>query len=190
VCTILIRASNQLIAEDIKRSLYDAICSVRDSITTRKAVVGGGAMECEMYVRLKKWLKNYVQRECSWIQKQRGSISNVEQERLYQHVDVIEAFASSLLCIPLILAENAGVPNNTAMVQDLISLHMQDTNHCYHGFYMSNNNDSHLKLSSLIIEDMRQTQTFENLKMKECVWKLATEMACTILKIDHVIVFQ
>jgi len=43
--TILIRGSNQMIIAEAKRSLHDALCIVRNLVTSSRIVYGGGAAE-------------------------------------------------------------------------------------------------------------------------------------------------
>lgn len=43
--TILIRGSNHMIIAEAKRSLHDALCIVRNLVTSSKIVYGGGAAE-------------------------------------------------------------------------------------------------------------------------------------------------
>jgi len=43
--TILVRGGNKMIVEEVKRSLHDAICVVRNFIRDPRVVYGGGATE-------------------------------------------------------------------------------------------------------------------------------------------------
>ena len=43
--TILIRGGSQMIVDEAKRSLHDALCVVRNLIRSNKIVYGGGATE-------------------------------------------------------------------------------------------------------------------------------------------------
>merc|ERR1719461_1658891 len=86
--SILVRASNDLVLGEADRSLHDALCVVRCIVKKNKLIVGGGAPEVELSLRLKKWAMEEVvgiQGYC------------------------IEAFAEALKIIPYTLAENAGL---------------------------------------------------------------------------------
>lgn len=185
VCTILIHAINQLVADDIKRSLFDAMCSIRDCMTNSQMLVGGGATECQLYLRMKTWAEQYIEereQDLQRAQQQDGSHpSEFQTDHLYQLVDVLESWISSLLCIPLILSENSGVANSVGYVQDLLQLHRTDPQE-YKSFGVGLN--SEYKVESM---DMSKLELFETLKMKSSILRLATEMTCTILKIDKIV---
>jgi len=85
--TIFIRGGNAMIIEEAKRSIHDAICSVRNLVRNTKVVYGGGAAEisCALHVA-----------------KKADQITSLEQ---YAY----RAFADALEVIPLSLAENSGL---------------------------------------------------------------------------------
>jgi len=47
--TILVRGSSQMIVDETKRSLHDALCVIRNLIKDNKIVYGGGATEIACY---------------------------------------------------------------------------------------------------------------------------------------------
>ena len=85
--TILVRGGTQQVVDEAERAVIDAIGSVTSAIKAGKVVVGGGA--CEMSVSMK--LRNYA--------KEIGG-----REQL-----AIEGFANALEVIPKTLAETAGM---------------------------------------------------------------------------------
>lgn len=90
--TILIRGSNALVIEEADRSMHDALCVVRSLVKKRFLIVGGGAPEIEVALRLMQWQK---------------TLSGAE-------AFCVKAFAEALEVIPHTLAENAGMsPINT-----------------------------------------------------------------------------
>lgn len=85
--TIFVRGGNKMLIEEAKRSLHDALCTVRNLIRDNRVVYGGGAAELA----------------CSnAVLGLAASVSGVEQH-------AIRAFAAALDVIPLTLAENAGL---------------------------------------------------------------------------------
>lgn len=85
--TILARGGSKMIIEEVKRSLHDALCVVRNFIRDNKVVCGGGSAEIACAVH---------------VQKEADLISSLEQ---YAY----RAFAEALESIPLALAENSGL---------------------------------------------------------------------------------
>jgi len=85
--TILIRGGADHVLEEVKRAIEDALGDVAATLTDSKVVAGGGAVEVELCLRLKKFARSLKGRE-----------------RL-----AVEEFAKSLECIPQTLAENAGL---------------------------------------------------------------------------------
>jgi len=86
--SILVRASNDLVLAEADRSLHDALCVVRCIVKVPKLIVGGGAPELELHIRLKEWAR-----------KELGGMEAY----------CIDAFADALKIIPYTLAENAGL---------------------------------------------------------------------------------
>merc|ERR1712025_966801 len=90
--TIFIRGGNEMIIEEGKRSIHDAICVIRNLVRDNRIVYGGAAAEIACSLAVAKAADN---------------ISSVEQY-------AVRAFATALESIPLALAENAGLaPINT-----------------------------------------------------------------------------
>lgn len=85
--TVLVRGGNQMIVDEAKRSLHDAMCVVRNLIKDNRIVYGGGSAEVACGLAVSKYA---------------DSVSGVDQY-------AIRAFADALDDIPLALAENAGL---------------------------------------------------------------------------------
>ncbi|MCH7850407.1 MAG: thermosome subunit [Nanoarchaeota archaeon] len=85
--TILIRGGTEHVISEVKRAIKDALGDVAATLKDSKVVAGGGAVEIELSLRLKKF-----------------AMSLKGRERL-----AVEEFASSLEFIPITLAENAGM---------------------------------------------------------------------------------
>jgi len=100
--TILIRGSSDMILDDTERAFNDALHSLRNILRDPKIVPGGGAVEVELALRLRKKAEE---------------VSGKEQL-------AIQAFADALEEIASILAQSAGMdPLQTIM--DLRRLHSE-----------------------------------------------------------------
>ncbi|GAB0096898.1 T-complex protein 1, epsilon subunit [Sergentomyia squamirostris] len=87
--TILVRGGNQMVIEEAKRSLHDALCVVRSLIKDSRIVYGGGASEISCAVA---------------VAKEADQLSTLEQY-------AFRAFSVALESVPLALAENSGLPS-------------------------------------------------------------------------------
>ncbi|OXU27840.1 hypothetical protein TSAR_001387 [Trichomalopsis sarcophagae] len=87
--TIFIRGGNKMIVEEAKRSMHDALCTVRNLVVKDQIVYGGGAAEISCSLA------------CAAGADQ---ISSLEQY-------AFRAFADALEAIPMALAENCGLPS-------------------------------------------------------------------------------
>mmetsp|Transcript_22691 Transcript_22691/g.72710 ORF Transcript_22691/g.72710 Transcript_22691/m.72710 type:complete len:530 (+) Transcript_22691:117-1706(+) len=85
--TVLVRGANKLIVGEAERSLHDAFCVIRCLVKKKFLIVGGGAPEAELALKLSKYAKTLPG------QKQ----------------FCVKAFADALEVIPYTLAENAGL---------------------------------------------------------------------------------
>ena len=85
--TILVRGGTERIVDEVERSVKDALNVVRDAIIKPYIVAGGGAVEEEIALQIRKWA---------------DTLSGREQL-------AAKAFADALETIPLTLAENAGL---------------------------------------------------------------------------------
>ncbi|CAX41546.1 subunit of the cytosolic chaperonin CCT ring complex, putative [Candida dubliniensis CD36] len=85
-CTLILRGGAEQVIAEVERSLHDAIMIVKRSITHKKIVAGGGAIEME----LSKYLRDYSKQ-----------IHGKQQL-------IIAGFAKALEIIPKQLCENAG----------------------------------------------------------------------------------
>jgi T-complex protein 1 subunit epsilon len=85
--TIFCRGGNQMILDETKRSLHDAICVARNLVRDNAIVYGGGAAEIAMGI----------------------VVSDAANHVVGQEQYAMRAFAKALDSIPLALAENAGL---------------------------------------------------------------------------------
>merc|ERR1711966_37281 len=85
--TIFVRGANKMIIEEIKRSIHDALCIVRNLVRDNRVVYGGGSAEVSCSLAVAEAAK-----------KQGG----VDQYAM-------QSFADALETIPMALAENSGL---------------------------------------------------------------------------------
>ncbi len=100
--TILVRGANDMILDEVERSLKDALNVLRNVMRVPKILPGGGAVEVELALRLREYA---------------AKIGGKEQL-------AIEKFADALEEIPMILAETAGMDPLEALMR-LRQLHSE-----------------------------------------------------------------
>jgi T-complex protein 1 subunit epsilon len=158
--TVLVRGGNQMIVDEAKRSLHDAMCVVRNLIKDNRVVYGGGSAEiaCSLAVG-----------------RHAATVAGVDQY-------AIRAFADALDDIPLALAENSGL----SPIEELASAKSRQVKEGGNPFIgigvdgPANDDGSHAA-------DMREMGVFETLVGKQEQILLAVQVTKMILKIDDVI---
>ncbi|MCI4437407.1 MAG: thermosome subunit, partial [Ignisphaera sp.] len=100
--TILLRGANDMLLDEVERSLNDALNTVRNILRDPKIVPGGGAVEIEVAMRLRKWAE---------------TIGGKEQL-------AVIAFADALEEIPSVLAQTAGI-DVLGTIMELRKLHAE-----------------------------------------------------------------
>jgi thermosome len=103
--TILLRGANDMLLDEVERSLNDALNTVRNILRDPKITFGGGATEIEVAMRLRKWAE---------------SVGGREQL-------AILAFADALEEIPAVLAQTAGM-DLLETIMELRKLHAEGKN--------------------------------------------------------------
>lgn len=98
--TILLRGSTQILIDELERAVYDGVRVVMDSVEDGKFVVGGGAVETELLMKLREY-------------------ANSVGGRIQMAID---AFANVFETIPRTLAENSGF-NSIDKLVDLKAAH-------------------------------------------------------------------
>lgn len=93
--TVLIRGGSQRVIDEAERSIHDALMVVKDVVERPLMLVGGGAPEAYVALKLRTWSQ---------------SLSGREQL-------AVEKFAEALESIPLALAKNAGMNPIDAITQ-------------------------------------------------------------------------
>ncbi len=100
--TILLRGANDMVLDEAERNIQDALHVLRNVLRKPIIVPGGGAVEVELALRLRKYAE---------------SLGGKEQL-------AVEAYADALEEIPMILAESAGMDALQALM-DLRKLHSE-----------------------------------------------------------------
>jgi T-complex protein 1 subunit epsilon len=85
--TIFVRGANKMIIEEIKRSLHDALCIVRNLVRDNRVVYGGGAAEVSCSLK---------------VTEEANKVVGIDQYAM-------RSFADALETIPMALAENSGL---------------------------------------------------------------------------------
>ncbi|KAJ1859918.1 T-complex protein 1 subunit delta, partial [Coemansia sp. RSA 989] len=96
--SIIMRGANQYVLDEAERSIHDALCVIRCLVKKRALIVGGGAPEIEVSLRLNELAKAQADSIC------------------------FQAFADAMEVIPTTLAENTGL-SPIAIVTELRNRH-------------------------------------------------------------------
>ncbi|ADM27992.1 thermosome subunit [Ignisphaera aggregans DSM 17230] len=100
--TILLRGANDMLLDEVERSINDGLHTIRNLLRDPKVVPGGGAVEIELAMRLRKWAE---------------SVGGREQLAVMAFADAIEE-------IPQVLAQTAGM-DVLETIMELRKLHAE-----------------------------------------------------------------
>jgi thermosome len=153
--TVLIRGGTTSVIEEAERTLHDALSVVGTLLDKKLFVAGGGAIEMEVSARL-----------LDFASEEKG------KEQL-----AIESFARSLECIPIALAENAGI-EPIDIIAKLRSKHAKPGSDGWGLEIYAGKPKNNYVGPNPVLEPAASIQTFI---------KSATELAVLILRIDEMI---
>jgi len=85
--TVLLRGGNQMVVDEAKRCVHDALCAVRNLVRDNRIVPGGGAAEIAAAIA---------------VDQAADQVKSVEQY-------AVRAFAEALVSLPEALADNCGL---------------------------------------------------------------------------------
>ncbi|CAL2031391.1 hypothetical protein CAEBREN_17247 [Caenorhabditis brenneri] len=158
--SIILRGANDVMLDEMERSVHDSLCVVRRVLESKKLVAGGGAVETSLSL----FLETFAQ-----------TLSSREQL-------AVAEFASALLVIPKVLASNAA-RDSTDLVTKLRAYHSkaQLIPQLQHLKWAG------LDLEAGTIRDNKEAGILEPALSKVKSLKFATEAAITILRIDDLI---
>uniref|UniRef100_A0A915CJC6 T-complex protein 1 subunit alpha n=1 Tax=Parascaris univalens TaxID=6257 RepID=A0A915CJC6_PARUN len=158
--SIILRGANDVMLDEMERSVHDALCVVQRVLESKKLVAGGGAVEAALNVYLEAFATTLSSRE---------------------QLSVAE-FANALLIIPKTLAANAA-KDSTELVAKLRAYQ----NKAQQNKELSHLKWAGLDLEEGEIRDNKEAGVLEPLMSKVKSLKFATEAAITILRIDDLI---
>ncbi|CAK5031617.1 unnamed protein product [Meloidogyne enterolobii] len=158
--SIILRGANDVMLDEMERSVHDALCVVKRVLEGKKLVVGGGAVETALDVYLENFALNLTSREQL----------------------AVAAFADALLVIPKTLATNAA-QDAISLLAKLRAFHNKSQN----DKKFEDLKWSGLDLVEGIVRQNKDAGIFEPLISKVKSLKFATEAAITILRIDDLI---
>uniref|UniRef100_A0A1I7YW89 T-complex protein 1 subunit alpha n=1 Tax=Steinernema glaseri TaxID=37863 RepID=A0A1I7YW89_9BILA len=155
--SIILRGANDVMLDEMERSVHDALCVCRRVLESKSVVCGGGAVEVALNVYLEAFATSLASREQL----------------------PVAAFADALLVIPKTLAKNAAKDSITlcGKLRSFHALANQDPKFKYAG----------LDLIKGTVADRKSAGVLEPLISKVKSLKFATEAAITILRIDDLI---
>lgn len=154
--TILVRASSDLALAEAERCVTDALSAARNILTCPFLVYGGGSSEIACSLKLLDQLNKVddgEEREC------------------------LEAFASALEEIPLILARNSGLDSLKTL--DSLKAEQVRTKFSFLGVDCMGSGS-----------DMKKNKVFDSLISKKKQMLMATQLVNMVLKIDEIVYVQ
>lgn len=158
--SIILRGPNEMMLDEMERSLHDCLCVVKRTLESNRVVPGGGCVEAAVSI----YLENYATTLAS-------------REQL-----AIAEFAQALLIIPKILSVNAA-KDSTDLVSKLRAYHnASQTDPKRKGLKWYG-----LDLETGTIRDNRKAGVLEPAMIKIKCIRAATEAAIAILRIDDMI---
>jgi T-complex protein 1 subunit epsilon len=157
--TVLVRGGNQMIVDEAKRSLHDAMCVVRNLVRDNRVVYGGGSAELACSLAISAYA---------------DTVTGVDQY-------AIRAFADALEDIPLALAENAGLQP----IEEVAAAKSRQVAMGSSVFGVGV--DCEPGADGMHATDMRAIGVVETLIGKQQQIQLAAQVVKMILKIDDVI---
>lgn len=152
--TIHVRGANDIVIEEAKRSIQDALSAVRNVLVNDSVVYGGGSSELSTSI---------------FLEGKSGEFFGDQEE-------CVLGFSRALEEIPLILARNSGY-DPLDYLTNLRKVQLE-TNCPFIGVDCFETNKT----------NMKELKVFDTLKTKVKQLQMATELACSILKISDVIV--
>lgn len=182
--SVLVRGANALVMDEAERALHDALCVVRCLVRNPAMIVGGGAPETAISVRLAELAK----RRLASLETESSSVNPGTL------AFCMSAYAGALECIPTILAENAGLP----AIEIMTALRAKHAEYLKKTFY--NNISASADAATLFyscydginvrraeIGDMHAERVLQPLLVNSSALQLATDCVAMILKIDDML---
>jgi len=158
--SVILRGPNELMLDEMERSLHDCLCVVKRTLESNRVVPGGGCVEAAVSI----YLENYA-----------TTLGSREQL-------AIAEFAQALLVIPKVLSVNAA-KDSTDLVAKLRAYHnAAQTDPKRKGLRWYG-----LDLENGAVRDNKKAGVLEPAMIKIKSLRAATEAAIAILRIDDMI---
>jgi len=151
-CSIVLRGSSAHVLAEARRSLHDAIAVIFATVQETRVVFGGGAMEMEMA----------------------KAVQEAAAKTEGKHALAMEAFATAMMQIPTILADNAGY-DAAELISQLKVAHSTGKLSCG------------LDMNAGVVGDMAALGIMESYKSKQSSLSAAAEAAEQVIRVDNII---
>lgn len=158
--SVILRGPNDLMLDEMQRSLHDALCVVKRTLESQRVVPGGGCVEAALSI----YLENYA-----------TTLGSREQL-------AIAEFAQAMLIIPKVLAVNAA-KDSPDLVAKLRAFHNAAQTKAETASFKHYG----LDLVKGVVRDNLKAGVLEPAMIKIKSIKAATEAAIAILRIDDLI---
>lgn len=159
--SVILRGANELMLDEMERSLHDALCAVKRALESGTVVPGGGAVETALSIYLETFATSIASREQM----------------------AVAEFGDALLAIPKVLALNAGC-DSMELVSRLRSLHFAAQTASTDDVRARDLKWTGLDLRTGRARDSIAAGVLEPTISKVRALKSATEAAISILRID------
>jgi T-complex protein 1 subunit beta len=151
-CSIVLRGSSAHVLAEARRSLHDAIAVIFATVQETRVVFGGGAMEMEMA----------------------KAVMEAAAQTEGKHALAMEAFATAMTQIPIIIADNAGYDAAELVTQLKVA-------------HSSGNGHMGLDMNAGTVGDMAALGIMESFKSKSSSLSAAAEAAEQVIRVDNII---
>lgn len=170
ISTIVIRGATDNYMDDIERAVDDGVNTFKGLTKDGRCVPGAGAVEMELSKQVNEFGKT-----C---------------EGLEQYS--VQRFAKALQIVPRMLAENSGTKSAAAVLTELSAAHKEDNGKAI-GYNIDAEQSLTTDLENPEIQSTGLTinaadrEIYDLLMLKHWAMRYATNAACTILRVDQII---
>jgi T-complex protein 1 subunit eta len=173
--TLILRGSSDEILQEAKRSIHDAICVLSNALKYPWYLYGGGATETTLRSALHKHCDEMEQ--LPPVESPNKIIALNAKHLNTQVIECMRVYGDALQELVATLARNANL-DSADIIAQLNYIHYQNT---------PNANRCGININTGMIDDMEDLCVFEPSTIKKHALSAATEAACMILSIDHVV---
>lgn len=166
ISTIVIRGSTDNYMDDVERAIDDGVNTYKSLTKDNRVIAGAGATEVELARQLHAFA---------------DSQSGLEQYAIHKYADSLEAIVRAL-------AENAGLRANE-VIAALFAAHAnadQQPKSKRIGIVLDPGSEQQTAIDRLV-RDAFEADVLDPLVTKSWAMRFATQAACTVLKVDQII---